>query len=339
MKLKILLLTMLMIFTASCNKQKGKLYIYNWSSYILEDLIKEFEQKNDCQVVYDVFSSNEEMYAKIKAGGGGYDIAFPSSYYAENMLRENMLEQIDTSKIPNLANVDKTIQSKIDFDKEGKYFIPYMSGATGLAVNKKYLKNYKKSWSLFDRADLNGRMTLLDDIRDTMGAALVYLGYSPNSVNPVEINKAKEVVARWKKNIVKFDSETFAKGVVNGDFWVVQGYAENIYPQMEEAYYANIDYFVPDEGGVLWSDGMVILKGSKNIDLAYKFIDFIHDAQVMAKNSDFLHSCPANSASDKYKKIQCPYDRSKFAKYELLKDVGENIELYNKAWQEIRVGK
>ena len=162
----------------------GKLFIYNWTYYIPDDVVKAFEKETGVTVVYDVFASNEEMFAKLKAGGSGYDITFPSGDYVSIMISEGMLEKIDKSKVPNFANIDPEVLKKIAFDKGPEYSVPYMIGAAGISVNKKQVKTYDKSWSIFGRKDLKGRMTMLDDMREVLGAALKSLGYSVNSRNP-----------------------------------------------------------------------------------------------------------------------------------------------------------
>ena len=338
---KILVLTMLFVSLSSifgCKEQKEKLYVYNWSDYISEDVLDDFEKENDCKIVYDVYSSNEEMFAKLKAGGTGYDIAFPSISHVELMIRENMIDKLDKSKLPNLKYLDNEIMEKITFDPECNYNIPYVISSTGIGVNKKYVKDYEHSWGIFDRSDLKGKMTLLDDMREVLGAALIYLGYSVNSTDKDELEEAKNVVMKWKENIIKFDSETFGKGFANGDFQVVHGYGENIFLQIDESQKNDVDYFIPDEGGILWIDSMVILKDGKSKELAHKFINYIHKPEVMAKIIDHLGSASANTEATKYTKNKPIYDKNSLSKCEIVKDLGENIELYNKIWQEIRVG-
>jgi spermidine/putrescine transport system substrate-binding protein len=229
---------------SSCNKS-NVLRIYNWADYIPEEVIQQFEKEYNCKVIYDTFASNEEMFAKIKSGGTGYDIVFPSGDHVKMMINEGLLEKLDLSKIPNFKNIDPIVLSKTTYDPNHEYSVPYMMGTTGLIVNKKYLKDYEKSWSIYERADLKGKMTLLDDMREVFGAALKYLGYSVNTTNPDEIEQAKQVILKWKENIVKFDATTYAQGVVNGEFWVVHGYPENVFQLIPEEDLENFEFFVP----------------------------------------------------------------------------------------------
>ncbi|MCX7725809.1 MAG: extracellular solute-binding protein, partial [Chitinispirillaceae bacterium] len=266
----------LVIFFVLCQKNsKPKLYIYNWTYYIPDNVITEFEKQFNVSVVYDMYASNEEMFAKLKAGGSGYDIVFPSGDYVSIMIRENMLEKIDKSKIPNFAYIDSFALKKIKFDPGCKYSVPYMMGAAGVTVNTEKVPNFEKSWKIFNRGDLKGRMTLLDDMREVIGAALVTNGYSVNTTDEGELLKAKEIVMEWRKNIVKFDAEAFGKGFAAGEFWVVHGYAENVFLELDSAAAKKAVFFIPEEGSCAYMDNMVILRGSKNKELAYKFINFI----------------------------------------------------------------
>jgi len=319
---------------SSCNKS-NVLRIYNWADYIPEEVIQQFEKEYNCKVIYDTFASNEEMFAKIKSGGTGYDIVFPSGDHVKMMINEGLLEKLDLSKIPNFKNIDPIVLSKTTYDPNHEYSVPYMMGTTGLIVNKKYLKDYEKSWSIYERADLKGKMTLLDDMREVFGAALKYLGYSVNTTNPDEIEQAKQVILKWKENIVKFDATTYAQGVVNGEFWVVHGYPENVFQLIPEEELENFEFFVPEEGGTLWIDNMVILKDAKNKDLAYKFINFILRPEIAAQISDYLMIPSPITEAQQYKEVEPLYTLDELGNCEIIDYIGEHIDLYNKAWEEI----
>lgn len=340
----ILLLTALFCLSGCQSNEKSsavkqKLYIYNWTYYIPDAVIKEFEQRFNVSVIYDMYASNEEMFAKLKAGGTGYDLIFPSGDYVSIMAREGMIDSIDKSKIPNFSFLDSTVLSKITFDPDCKFSVPYMLGAAGVTVNKNKVSKYEKSWNLFNRADLKGRMTLLDDMREVLGAALKTLGYSVNTTNPEELQKAKELVLKWREKIVKFDAEAFAKGFAAGEFWVVHGYAENVFLELDSSMRENVEFFIPKEGSAMYMDNMVILKDAKNKELAYKFINFVHEPQVYAKIVDFLMLPSINIEARQLRKVKPSYDIPDLVNSEFKEDLGTNLELYNKIWQEIRVGK
>jgi len=324
----------------SAEAGQRKLYIYNWTYYTPDSVIAAFEKEYNCKVYYDSFPSNEEMFAKLKAGGADYDICFPSGDYVSIMIKEGMLAPIDHSKLSNYRNIDQAVLERCDFDPGNVYSIPYYMGAAGVAVNKAKVGSYDKSWSIFARKDLAGKMTMLDDMREVMGDALAYLGKSVNSTDPADMAAATRLINNgWKPNLLKFDAEAFAKGFAAGEFWVVQGYAESIYAELDPAERPNVDFFIPKEGGPMYIDSMVILRTSRNMDLALAFIDFIHRPEIYAEFVDaFGFPATCNVPARELKKGPAWYGAHDLGACELKKDVGAGLDLYNKAWQEIRFG-
>jgi spermidine/putrescine transport system substrate-binding protein len=254
-----------------------------------------------------------------------------------------MLERIDKSKLSNLGNIDPAVLRKATYDPNMEYSVPYYYGAAGVIVNTARVPNFEQSWSIFGRTDLRGRMTMLDDMREVMCDALAYLGYSVNAANPAQIARARDLINNeWKPNLTKFDAESFGKGYANGDFWVVQGYAEVVYEEIMDNPQLLRDtfYFVPKEGGPAYLDSMCILKGSKNIDLAHKFIDFIHRPEIYAEFCDeFGFPATANVPARQYKSGNAWYSENDLVNTELKDDLGPVLDLYNDAWfNSIRVG-
>ncbi|HON87849.1 MAG TPA: extracellular solute-binding protein [Spirochaetia bacterium] len=341
-KILLLITSLLVLFTcvACGGTKKQTLYIYNWTYYTPDSVIEKFEKEYNVKVVYDNFASNEEMYAKLKAGGTGYDIVFPSGDYVSILIKEGMAERINKELIPNLQYINPGILEKATYDPQMEYSVPYYFGAAGIAVNTKKVSNFEKSWAIFSRKDLKGKMTMLDDMREVMGDALAFLGYSVNTKNPVEIEQAKELINNvWKPNLLKFDAEAFAKAFAAGEIWVAQGYAENIFAELPETEWSNVAFFIPQEGGPSYIDSMVILKGSKNLELAHKFINFIHRPEIYAEFCDtFGFPITVNMAACSYQKRTPLYNGSELLGTQLKEDLGDSLDLYNKAWEEIKIG-
>lgn len=339
----LLLLSLTLVFSGCSggSKSSKKLYIFNWTYYTPDSVIEKFEKEYGVDVVYDSFASNEEMFAKLKAGGANYDLCFPSGDYVSIMIKEKMLQKIDHNALKNYGNIAPEVLEKSDFDPGNQYSIPYYMGAAGVAVNKTKVAEYDKSWSIFSRKDLSGKMIMLDDMREVLGDALKYLGYSVNTVSDEEISKAKDLVNDvWKPNLLKFDAEAFAKNFAAGEVWVAQGYAESIYAELDKSKWGEVDFFIPKEGGPSYIDSMVILKNSKNKDMAIKFIDFIHRPEIYAEFCDaFGFPATANAPARALKKGDMYYNAESLEPCELKKDVGADLEKYNAAWQEIKVGK
>lgn len=336
-----LALSMAILALAGCGggtAEKKVLYIYNWTYYIPDDVVEDFEKEFSCEVVYDVFSSNEDMFAKIKAGGSGYDVVFPGADFVSIMIKEGMLEPLDSKKIPNLKNLDPAVTSRMSFDPGNKYSVPYFMGATGIVVNKKVTGDFDRSWSIYERADLKNKMTLLDDPRETIGAALKHLGYSVNSVNPDELAKAETQIKKWLQNVLRFDSESFGKGFATGEYAVVHGWAENVFLELDEALKADSEFFIPKEGGVAYMDCMAVLKGSKHRDLAFEFINYIHRDDIYARIASYL-ALPSVNVPARAKMTETPnYNEADLARCELKLDIGESISLYSDLWKRLRLG-
>jgi len=348
-------LALAMIMMGSCDKRE-RLYVYNWTYYMPNSVIEKFEEEFDVRVIYDEYPSNEDMYAKIMASnrkgllgwfsrlfGRSYDIVFPSADYVSIMMDQGLFSRIDKSKIPNIANIDPAVLLQTTYDPQMEYSVPYYFGAAGVIVNKAKVPVFEESWSIFARTDLAGHMTMLDDMREVMGDALVYLGYSVNTSVPSQITAARDLINNsWKPNLVKFDADAFAKGYASGDFWVVQGYAEAVYDEIVEnrEMLANTVFFIPKEGGPAYIDSMCILRDAKNVELAHKFINFIHRPDIHAEIVDGLYlPSTVNIPARAYKKVPAWYSAEDLKDVELKRDIGFTLDLYNNAWfDSIRIG-
>jgi len=349
------LAVLIMSVFISCDSRE-RLYIYNWTYYTPDSVIEKFENEFNVRVIYDEFASNEEMFAKLIAMnrqgifgfftrlfGRQYDIVFPSLDFVPIMIQQGMLEKIDRSQIINLENIDPDLLRRIEHDPNMEWSVPYFFGAGGVIVNTARVPNFEKSWSIFSREDLRGRMTMLDDLREVLGAALVSLGYSVNTINPAEIAAARDLINNsWKPNLVKFDSEAFAKGYANGDFWVVHAFPEAVLEEIydNEQLFRDTVFFIPQEGGPAYIDNMVILRGARNIELAHKFINFIHRPDIYAEVVDYL-GLPAttNVPARSYTTEFSFYSENDLFNTELVNDLGSFLDLYTDAWfNSIRAG-
>ena len=326
---------------SSCSKASANntLYLFNWTYYTPDSVIEKFEQEYECKVVVDSFDSNEVMYAKLRNGASGYDITFPSQDYTSIMIKQGMLQEIDQEQFENKKYINPAALEKAVYDPEMKYSVPYYMGAAGIAVNKTKVTDYEKSWNIFARKDLKGHMTMMDDMREVMGDALAYCGYSVNTLDDAQLTQAVDLVNKeWKPNLIKFDAEGFGKSFATGDFWVCQGYAEVVYGEVQEEKQDDIiDFFIPAEGGPMYLDSMVILKGAKHYDLAMKFINFFHRPEIYAEFLDtFKFPSFVNTEAAKYTTKKPMYKAEEMSNCELKNDLGEGLEKYNEYWQNIR---
>lgn len=325
---------------SGCGPAKPTLNVYMWSDYIDLDLVREFEKQNNCKVVIDIFDSNEFMYSKLKAGGTGYDVILPTSYMARVMFEQNMLEKLDHSKLPNLKFVNQKVLADLAIDKKMEYSVPYMLGYTCIAYNKDKVGKLPESWDVFSNAKYAGKMTMLNDHRETIGAALFFLGKSMNDTNDADLAKAKEILLKWKKNLAKFDNELYKVGIQSGEFLVVQGYSGDLFQVLTES--PNLTYMCPKEGISMSCDDWVIPATAKNKELAYKFIDFVCEPKNAAKNMEFTcYSAPIPEArkyvSEENKNhpgMFIPDDL--YRRGELIRDLGADNAKFNELWDVVK---
>jgi spermidine/putrescine transport system substrate-binding protein len=325
-----------------CNKSKRVLHLYTWADYVKPELVQRFEKEQNCQVIIDTFDSNEAMYAKIKAGASGYDVLVPSSYMVSLMFRQGMLRALDAALIPNRAHIDKDFL-RITIDKTMDHSVPYMITNTGIAYLKSRVKDFVPSWTMFDRADLKGRMTMFNDMRETIGAALKLLGYSLNSTSEKELQEAKAVVLRWKANLAKFENEQYKTGLASGEFLLVHGYSGDIMQVQKEN--SDIAFAIPREGTAISCDDMVIPRDAREVALAHAFINFMCDPAVAAENTEFISYLAPNSdayplmGDDIRANPGIFLDPQIRAKCEVLDDLGPANALYVKYWDQIKASE
>ena len=330
---------------AGCGPAKTELHIYTWSDYIAADVIAQFEKENNCRIVVDTFDSNEAMFAKLKAGSTGYDIIMPSSYQIPVMRKNGMIQQLDHAKLPNVRkNFDAAYSSSI-LDSSFSFSVPYAVTYTGFAYRKDKIGNAPiDSWKVFETAALKGRMSLLADMRETIGGALKSLGYSLNSTKKEEVDAAVKKVIEWKRNIAKFDNEQYKTAVASSEWFVGHGYSSDIIQIMLDD--ENVGFALPKEGFTIAFDEMVIAADSKQVELAHKFINFCYDPDVAAANmSEVCSPMPIAAAfpklDEKLRKLVV-LDAETLRRGEVLRDFDDQPEvrkMYIEAWDKVKAGK
>lgn len=275
---------------------KGVLTVYNWGEYIDPALIKEFEKQSGMKVIYETFDSNEAMLTKIQQGGSAYDIAIPSEYTIETMIEDDLLIEIDHSKLTYLHNIDPYFLD-LPFDPKNKYSIPYFWGTVGVVFNPNEIPKHLTfdSWEdLWDPA-LKNKLFLVDGSREVIGMGLNSLGYSLNSHNELELRAATDKLKKLNGNVKAIIGDEITPLMINNEATVAltwSGQAADMMFENEE-----LDFAVPSEGSNLWFDNMVIPKTSKNVDGAHEFMNFMLDAEVNAQNTDYVGYSTPNKAA------------------------------------------
>ena len=328
----------------------GELHIYTWSDYIAPELIVGFEKALGVKVVVDTFDSNEAMYAKLKAGGNGYDILMPTSYQIATMAKEKMIVEIDHSRIPNFKDFDKHFANQI-IDPSFKYNVPYSVTYAGFIYSKSKIPDGAdiNSWHILENPAFKGRVTLLDDIRETLGAALMSLGYSINSDDPGQLSEAADQIIKWRANVRKFDAESYKTEVAAGSTWIGHGYSTDsvqvIVGDADEGMEPrdDIGFALPKEGFSIAFDEMVLAADARRPDLAYAFMNYVYDPEVAKINMEYICGpVPTKKGIellDEDYRALIVLDADTLARGQILRgfdDRPDVMELYNKAWDRVK---
>ena len=315
--------------------------VYNWEDYIATETLDMFTAETGITVNLMNFTTNEDMMVKVRNSPASFDVVFPSDYCIERMIAEDLLAPIDYANVPNFKNIDPKLLNP-SYDPTGAYSVPYMWGTVGILYNKTMVDGPITSWSVLFDTKYKNNVFMIDSIRDCLGITLKYLGYSMNTRNPLELNAAKQLLIKQKKDgIVK------AYQVDETKDKMVAGEAALALVWSGDAQYAidlnpDLAYVVPDEGSNIWVDGMVIPKAAKNVANAEKFIDFMCRPDIAQMNcNEIWYSSPNTEAiklmGDKYinnltmNPTQDIVDRCEF-----FLDIQDFIQIYNAMWLEIK---
>ena len=276
-------------------KYEGQtLKVFNWGEYIGEDVISNFEKEFGCKVIYEMFDSNEMMYAKLQAGDP-YDILVPSDYLIERLIKEDLLMEIDKSKIPNMDNLANAVLM-LDYDKDNTYSVPYFWGSVGLVYNRNNVPDElieEQGYDILKNIDYKGRVYIYDSERDAFMVALKSLGYSMNTENEEEIEEAYEWLVELNSTMnPAYVNDEVIDNMINGlkDIAIVySGDAAVVLDENED-----MGFIMPKEGTNIWSDAMVIPKNAENSELAHEFMNYILSYEASLDNTEFVGYCSPN---------------------------------------------
>jgi spermidine/putrescine transport system substrate-binding protein len=338
---KIVALMLAMTFSAFAADKE--LYIYNWSEYMPDEVLKRFQKETGIKVVYSTYDSNEAMYARVKLlSGSGYDLIVPSTYYVSKMSKEGLLAPIDKTKLTNFKNLEPTLLNK-GYDPENKYSVPYLWGSTGISYNSKRVKSEVSSWKDLWKPEFKGRVLLTDDVREVFQMALVLLGYSGNTTNEAEIKAAYELLKELMPSVRIFNSESPKVPYINGEVVIGMNWNGEAFLAQEEM--PSLKYIYPKEGVILWGDNFAIPKGAKNINAAHAFINFTLRPEIAKIISEEIGYAIPNKEGIKLLDEEVRNNPTSYpsqeimAKGEFQEDVGDAILIYTKYWEMLKTGK
>ncbi|MGF1502212.1 MAG: polyamine ABC transporter substrate-binding protein [Paracoccaceae bacterium] len=287
-------------------------HVYNWSDYIDESILEEFEAETGIDVVYDVFDSNELLETKMLAGGSGYDIVVPTGSFLQRQIQAGVFQPLDKSKLSNLDNMWPAISERTStYDPGNEYSINYMWGTTGVgynvdAVQERLGTDSVESWDVIFKPEIIAQFAdcgihVLDAPTELLPAALNYLGYDGDSHEIEQIEEAAALIQEIRPHITQFHSSQYINALANGDICLAIGWSGDVLQARDRAIEADnevrVEYSIPNEGALMWFDQMAIPSDAPNPDAAHAFLDYIMRAEVIAKASNYVYYANGNLAS------------------------------------------
>lgn len=292
--------------------EENVLHVYNWSDYIAEDAVDNFEEKTGVQVTYDVFDSNDVLETKLLAGASGFDVVVPSASFLERQIKAGVFQKLDKSQLPNMSRMDPEIMARVSLHDPGnEYAVPYLWGTTGIGYNEAMVKKALgdaplDSWSFVFDPNFAAKLkdcglSLLDAPDEIVKTVLAWLGREPNSQRPEDLKAAGEALLKIRPYVRKIHSSQYIEDLANGEICAAVGWSGDILQARDRASEAGqgvvVKYSIPKEGAIIWFDMLAIPADAKHPRNAHAFINYLMEPQVAADNSNHVRYANANAAS------------------------------------------
>lgn len=298
-----------------------------------------FQKAFGVKVIYDEFATNEEMYAKIKAGASDYDILIPSDYTIKRMIDEDMLYSLDMVNIPNYKYINDRFKN-LAYDPDNEYSVPYMWGTVGILYNKTMVKEKVDSWKILWDPKYEKQILMYDSLRDSIGITLKMLGYSLNTKNDKELEEAKEALIKQKPLVLAYVGDEVKDKMIGEEAALAVVWSgDAIFSKRENS---NLEYVIPKEGSNLWFDSIVIPKTSKNKKDAELFINYLCETETAFKNADYIGYSTPHSEALKLLPRELTTDKTAYPEdsdlygSEVLEDLAGSLVKYDRIWTEVK---
>jgi len=335
--------------------------VYNWSDYVGETTLEDFQKATGITPIYDVFDSNETLEGKLLAGHTGYDVVVPSSNFLAKQIKAGAFQKLDKSQLPNWQNLDPALLKQLEKSDPGnQYGVPYLWGTNGIGYNVDKVKaalgtDKLDSWAiLFEPENLKKLskcgVSFMDSPDEVYPAVLQYLGLDPNSTNPDDYKKAEEQLLKVRPYITYFHSSKYISDLANGNICVAFGYSGDVFQARSRAEEAkkgvNIGYAIPKEGANLWFDLLAIPKDAKNVKEAHAFINYLLQPEVIAKVSDYVGYANPNPKASELMNAELRQDETVYPpqavmdKLYVMKELPPQLlRLETRSWTRVKSGK
>lgn len=321
------------------NPGQKQLTVLSWDYYIGPDTISNFEKETGTNVTYELIKSNEEALARVKANPGVYDVIVVADYIVDQMRREEGALKLDPAAIPNIGNISDDFRGGY-FDENMEYHVPYAYGTIGFAVNTKYYSGATISWKELADPKYKGKIAVTDDMRYVLGSVLLELGYSPNSTNKSEIDEAVALLRTVTPNIAKFTSDSAVDLMVSEGVWIAYAWSGDSLQMHAEN--DSIEYRIPSYGALKFLDNMLIPADAPHVASAYEWVNFILDPEESAAITEEVQYGNPNKEALAFMSEEVRNDTTIFppaevmSKLQYIQDVGDDIALYDDAWESVK---
>ena len=313
---------------------EDELSIYNWSDYIADSTIPGFEREFGVKVTYDTYESNEEMLAKLEAGASGYDIVVPTGYVVPVLAAGHLLYPLEQSLLPNRENLSPVFENP-PYDPAQRFTVPWLWAMSGLAWRRDRMPQPPESWDVFFDRRLAGKLTMLDDVREVIGAMLRYRGHSINSTDPGELAQARQDAIAAKPNLKAFVSAPVKDQLIAGDVWIAQLWNGDTAQAADQQ--PAISWTLPREGSIIGTDNLVILAGAPHKRAAHAFINYILRPEVAAAIAEATRFGSPNVKAPPLMRNPVPLPTAaEMARLEWEQDLGPATVLWDRIWTEIK---
>lgn len=335
-----ILLLGVMFSLAGCSGEASNnvVKVYNWGDYIDESTNRMFEEETGIKVIYEVFPTNEEMYAKVSNGNATYDVLIPSDYMIEKMINEELLTKIDITKIQNYQEIDDDFKN-LPYDINNEYSVPYTWGTMGIVYNTSMIDEEIDEWADMWNPKYENQIFMYDSERDAIMVALKKLGYSMNTKDPSQLEQAKQELIAQKPLVLAYVGDEGKGKMENGEAAMMLAWAGDA--ELMIGNNPALEYVIPKEGTNYFVDAMVIPKNSENYDNALKYIDFMCRPDIAALNMEYIgYSTPISAARellpDEMKNSEVAYPDLDLINKEMFTDPSSMLETYSRIWTEVK---
>ncbi|MCL2617088.1 MAG: ABC transporter substrate-binding protein [Defluviitaleaceae bacterium] len=317
--------------------EESTIHVFNWGNYMNMDAVRLFEEEYNIRVIYSTFDSNEMMYTNVAMGGNVYDVLFPSDYMIYRMIAEDLLRPINWGNVPNIVNIEPRFMN-LQFDPDNTFSAPYKWGTVGILYNTTMVNSNINSWASLWNPDYANMIFMYNSERDSMAVALKFLGYSLNSTNQAEIDRARDLLIEQRPLVRAYVTDEVKDHMIAGEAALAVVYSgDAVFTQM---FNPDLNFVIPIEGSNLWVDSMVIPHNATNPEGAEAFINFMLRPDIAALNTNYIGYTTANAAAlemglvdeDLINKPGFNVTDEEYQRLEVFIDLGDFREVYTRAF-------